>query len=259
MRLQALALVKSTTSASDTSLYHQATNSLKDTPPVRAMSNSFARSAVSRSIPSHRRASCSSVESTRPPASTSSLSKTARNWGSDKECSAWSPLNRLLRDRKTCWVDSSTRAQSATPRMMEPSLGSTTWTLEATASLVRFKKGGSASVKPLIPAVRPVGMTMILSTLATAPTMVLMCPSTLVAHSAKSGVPGCGGVNLLPTIQPEIAPCHSEVKRAFRGEFRTRLPSLKSTAPMCLPKVQMSTSWPLHMSSPALLPKVSSS
>mmetsp|Transcript_60294 Transcript_60294/g.179604 ORF Transcript_60294/g.179604 Transcript_60294/m.179604 type:complete len:279 (+) Transcript_60294:308-1144(+) len=263
MRLQASALVRSTTRARATSWDHQLMNSGKDTIPSRETSTSAMSASMSRWIPSSERAFCSSAGQMLPPASPSILSKIIRSCGFDRECSAWSPFKMLLSDRRTCSVTSSTSEHSATPRMTEPSLGSTTETAPLfIIFLVPCRDGGNTSGKPLIPAVRPVGMRIILST-ATVFAMSQMCLSTRVAHFSKSGVPGCGGVNFEPTIQPDIASeieaCHLEVKIAFSGEFRTRLPLLKSTAPMCLPMVQMSTSWPRHMASSEHCPKTSSS
>mmetsp|Transcript_52101 Transcript_52101/g.161681 ORF Transcript_52101/g.161681 Transcript_52101/m.161681 type:complete len:261 (+) Transcript_52101:431-1213(+) len=259
IRLHACALVKRTTLALATSLDHQATKSSKDTWPSRDMSSSSTSASMSRWMPSSARAACSSSGSSAPPASTSTLSKTICSCGRERECIAWLPSKMLLRERKTCSDSSSQSAHSATPRTQAPSLGATTDTAPlGTASRVRSRNGGSSSVRPFMPAVRPVGMMIILST-RTVAAMVLMCPSMRRAHSWKSGVPGCGGVNFEPTIQPDIEALHDEVKSAFNGLFRTRLPSLKRTAPMCCPKVQTSTSWSRQTSWLAQAPKTSSS
>mmetsp|Transcript_29501 Transcript_29501/g.66831 ORF Transcript_29501/g.66831 Transcript_29501/m.66831 type:complete len:260 (-) Transcript_29501:534-1313(-) len=257
MRFQASALVRRMTSAVLTSLHHHSLNSLNDTAPSFAVSNSSMSSSTLRSMPRISKACCSSRGSRLPFDSMSNSSKIIRTCCSDKACNAKSPVNTVLRPFMACCVSSSTSEHNATPRMTDPSVGSMTWTASWATSLVCLRNGGKASVRPSMPAVRPPGMTMILSTMDNDFATSLMCPSTKLAHVSKSGVPGCGGVNLLPTIQPDMEVSHVDVKRAFKGEFLTRTPLLKSTAPMCLPMVQINTSWSRHMSSPALAPKVS--
>mmetsp|Transcript_45386 Transcript_45386/g.102779 ORF Transcript_45386/g.102779 Transcript_45386/m.102779 type:complete len:218 (-) Transcript_45386:646-1299(-) len=216
---------------------------------------------MSRWMPSNNKASCNRRGATNPPQSTSILSKISWSCEGESECKPSSPLITGSKSFITWTVSSSTRETRAEPRTTEPMLSWQSTTSQpfckATAC-VQVSLGRRASERCSMPATRPVGIRMIRSISGVAWAVLLRFWSTRAAQSSKSSPPGAGGMNFPSTHFQLGRSTRLAIKRAVKGEFRTRRPLLKSAAPKLCPTVQIRTKWFRQICASALSPQTSS-